>query len=109
MYATALASLRHGLHVFQNNVALIDVSAIDDLISNRASAPHAHARFGGRRCGLRDLSGGWFSLGRSCLREASATDGAKGEKAQHGHSSSQESSKHKSSGVGTKKLTFYRA
>jgi hypothetical protein len=109
MYATALASFGHGLHVFQDDVALINVSAINDLVGDRASAPYAHARFRGRGCRLRDLTGGWSSLRGLCLREAIATNGAKCEKTQHGHSGARESSKHKSSGVEAKKLTFYRA
>ena len=86
MYAAALASVRHGLHIFQDDVAFIDVSTVDDLIGDRASAPHAHARFGGRRCRLRDLTGGWSSLRRLFLPKAGATGGAKCEKAQHGQS-----------------------
>src|ERR1700691_525538 len=109
MYATTLASHGHGLHVFQDDVALIDVSTVDNLVGDRASAPHAHACFGGGGRRLRDLTGGWLSFGRLSLREARAANGAKGEKAQHRHSSARESSKHKSSGVGAKKLTSYRA
>jgi hypothetical protein len=100
MYSTALAGLGHRLHVFKDDIALVDISAIDDLVGDRASAPHAHARFGGGGGRLRDLTGGWSSLGRLILRKARATNGAKRENTQNGHSSTRESSKHKSSGVG---------